>query len=136
MAKTSNRFSGEDFLKKLRNAGDPPTVFTGVVKPAEDDPKSLMFARPGDCAHWVRSPAGAIDHVEPLPSVACGGHSHHMARLQLAQPAAPESKAYAALAQLHRTPTSTVTASYDGGIVCPGGATPYFDAATGQWRCP
>lgn len=136
MAKTSKPFSGEDFLKELRKAGDPPAVFTGMVKPAENDPRSLMFARPGDCSHWVKIPASVIDHVEPLPAVACGGHSHHMARLHLAQPAAPEAEAFAALAQLHRTQAQPAMAANAGGIVCPGGATPYWDAATGQWRCP
>jgi hypothetical protein len=117
------KLSGETFLQQLQSEGEAPAVFTGMVKPAEDDPKSLMFARPGDCAHWVKIPANTIAHVERLPAIGCGGHSHYMARLHFT-PSEPEGKAFAALAQLHSAPAPVASQMASG----------FWDNNTGQWR--
>jgi hypothetical protein len=147
MAKGKQRLSGVDFLTNLRSAGGSAMILTGMVKPAEDDEKAIMFARPGHCSDWVKIPADMVEHVDPHGPMACQGHTHHLASLHMKTPTSDEARTFASLVQLHRATASLggqaplhsaflASPTGVGPCFCPNCAQPYFDMGTGQWRCP
>ena len=86
MARNSKKMSGAEFIKNLSEMGEPPVIMTGMVKLSNGDNNSLLFARPGNCSHWVPVPADMIDHVETVGAVGCQGHAHHLVQLHLKRP--------------------------------------------------
>jgi hypothetical protein len=97
------------FIQELRNAPSKETTLYGMVKPAEDD-NGILFAPAGDCEHWAFIPKGAIEDVKNVGRSPCDGHFHVLAEIQLKAPGGDVEKAYASVADLHRTKLAKVSA--------------------------
>jgi hypothetical protein len=61
-----------------------------------------MFAHAGDCDHWIYIPTSAIQTIRRSGRVACAGHSHATAELQLKTPQSDLEKTFASVASLHQ----------------------------------
>jgi hypothetical protein len=138
---------------KLGAAGAAKYVFTGMMKPAEDD-QSIMVARAGDCSKWVQIPARHIQDVEFVQSVQCGDHTHPVVHIFMKDPDSSEAKAFDSLAMLHQGPSRTAMAPHPATAApyamqlahtmalgsptnIPPGATPcYWDWTQRRWVCP
>lgn len=91
-------FSGAEFVEALASGSlAAPSVLTGMVKPAEDDPKSLLFATGTSCERWVPIPVGMIEQVEWLGTVGCRDHTHDYVRLTLKEATSAEGTVLASL---------------------------------------
>jgi hypothetical protein len=109
-----------------------------MIKPAEGDDKSLLFARPGDCATWAKIPVEQIQDIEYVRLAHCGGHTHPLVHVTMREPESDEGKAFAALASLHHAPLPAASAPMLGmAAAAPPGATPcYWDWTARRWICP
>lgn len=136
--------SARRLFDKLGAASAAKHVFTGMIKPAQDD-ESIMFAQPGDCSKWIKITASHVEDIEFLHVVNCEGHTHPLVQLFMKEPGSAEGKTFAALAQLHSTPPKSPPAqhvaphlvSMAAGFGPRPGSTPcYWDWALNRWVCP
>jgi hypothetical protein len=143
-ATTKSVKSAKDFFADLGAAGTSKHVFTGMIKPDEGDPQSLMFARPGDCQNWVKIPIDQIADKERVGTVSCEGHTHPLVRLFMKDPSTSDGETFAALAKLHHTPprfsrppliASHHLSGVPTGLSQPGSSPCYWDTVYG-WVCP
>jgi hypothetical protein len=120
-------------------------VFTGMIKPDEDDPDSILFARPGDCSSWITISADDVEDIKLLHIVRCAGHTHPLVHLFMKEPEGPRAKSFAELARLHSAPLHPAAASpvathplaMAAGPTHPPGWTPcHWDWGLNQWVCP
>lgn len=99
----SKRFSGRDFLSVIERVEEVlPVQLDGLVKADPEDAEVVLFDGSGTCTKWIRLPLSIIESIEPTGRFECGDHSHTVARVMLAAPAAPEAAAFAALAGFFR----------------------------------
>jgi hypothetical protein len=99
----------DEVSKFIQGLGSKETALYGMVQRA-DDRDGILFAPPGDCEHWAFIPRGAIEAIEAAGRSSCGGHSHVLAHIQLKAPDGDVEKAYASVADLHRTQLANVSA--------------------------
>lgn len=102
MAKRKKPPSAKKLLDNLEPAG---MVFTGMVRPSSDDPKAIMFARPGD-TRWVKLHQDQIADMKLVQPAHRGKQSHPIVSLVMKPPQSPEGKAFSGLAQLHSVEAS------------------------------
>ena len=143
MAKKRKTSSADRLFERLGAAATSTGVFTGMIKRAEGNKNSIMFARAGDCSKWVKIPADHIADIKLIHMVSCDGHTHPLVHLFMKEPTSPEAKTFAALARLHQTPPSVshtvVSSRHLVGLAATGqpGSTPcYWDWGLNQWVCP
>lgn len=136
--------SANHLFNRLGPAAEEKNVFTGMIKRADGDPNSIMFARPGDCSKWVKIPADQVADVKLIHLVSCEGHSHHLVHVFMKGPASSEGKTFAALAQLHHAPPTLSTSAAvpthglrsTMAITQPGSSPCWYDASLGRIVCP
>jgi hypothetical protein len=124
------------FIADLNAAPAGDHVVHGMIK-AADTGNGLMFAHPGDCDRWIFIPATAIQSIQRSGRVACQGHWHTTADIQLKDPQSDLEKAFADVASLHQAKLiqgagrqSLFGASPD----CPPG-TSWKQDQWGNWGC-
>jgi hypothetical protein len=133
--------SAQRIFEKLGAAGTSSNVFTGMIKPADGDNDSVMFARAGDCSKWIKLPADHVADIKLIHLASCDGHTHPLVHLFMKEPASAEAKSFAALAQLHHAPPAAsaahVVMAHARSIAGPPGLTPcYWDWGLNKWVCP
>jgi hypothetical protein len=109
MAKSSK--AGRRLFERLGTASGSNDVFTGMIKPADDD-DSILFARAGDCSRWVKLPADHIADVKFLHTVNCKDHTHPLVQIFMKEAATAEGKTFSALARLHSAPLPAMLAAH------------------------
>jgi hypothetical protein len=143
--KKAAKASAKTFFEKLGAGGGAAHVFTGMIKPADNDDTIIMFARPGDCSKWVAIPEGQVEDVKLLHMVHCQDHTHPLVQVFMKGPSSPESKTFAGLAQLHSTPVQSTIAAvahpHFAGMAAsaiggPGSTPCYWDWTQQRWVCP
>jgi len=93
-------YSPSEFLESLkRNELKQPTALRGMVKAAEDDPKSLMFVPGTSCRSWTKIPLALIESVQFVKNVPCKDHTHPLVVLHLAEPKTDEGRMMLSLLQ-------------------------------------
>jgi hypothetical protein len=145
MAKKA-KLSARELFDKLAEAKTTSLMFAGMIKPAENDDTTILFARANDCTRWVPIPTSQIENIEFVQMMPCRDHQHPFVKLFLKQPESAEGRTFAALAglpsepvgqphQLHHAlaPAPMLSAA----VPAQPGATPcYFDFGLMRWRCP
>ena len=91
----------QSFIDDLQTAPSGEQVLYGMVKPA-DTRDGLMFAHPGGCERWIFIPTTAILSIRRSGRIACRGHSHAAAEIELKAPQSDLEKTFASLANLHQ----------------------------------
>jgi hypothetical protein len=113
-----------------------------MIKPADGDEDSIMFARAGDCSAWVKVRASQIDDVKLLHTVRCKDHAHPLVHLFMKEPQTIEGKTFGALANLHSALPPTGSAPLMAHQVVnasagpPGSTNCYFDWTLYRVVCP
>jgi hypothetical protein len=93
-------YSPSEFLESLkRNELKQPTALRGMVKAADDDPKSLMFVPGTACRSWTKIPLALIDSIQFVRNVPCKDHTHPLVVLHLAEPKTDEGEMMLSLLQ-------------------------------------
>jgi hypothetical protein len=121
--------AADELLARLGAPGTSRNVFTGMIKRADDDADSILFARAGDCSKWIKLPADHIADIKLVQMVSCEGHTHPLVHVFMKEPSSPEGETFAALAQLHQAPPRAAFAA-------PGSTPCYWDWGLNRWVCP
>jgi len=120
--------AAQRIFEKLGAAGTSAHVFTGMIKPADDDKETIMYARAGDCSKWIKIPADHVADIQLIHIVHCEGHTHPLVHLFMKEPDSPHAKTFAALAGLHQAPPKMLGQ--------PGSTPCYWDWVHNRWVCP
>ena len=106
-------YSGSDFLKALVGGNlKPPLVIEGVVKLADDDPRTILFSQGVSCFAWVRIPVDMIDAVDLVTTVLCRGGTYPYVQIRLKEVTGnPEAALFSDLLRMSEVEPSTSPAT-------------------------
>ncbi len=137
--------SSDDIFDQLHGSSSSALVYTGLVKKGDGD-QSILLSRGTDSQTFKPIPTSAIEKVQFVRAVQCGGQSYPLAHVFLKEPQTDEGRAFASVAELHRAASATGAAlpsapatspspppGADG--KCPDGYTLRYFPDTDDYRC-
>jgi hypothetical protein len=137
--------SAKRLAVKPGDTGALSNVFTGMIKPTEEDDEAIMFARAGGSSNWVKIPNRHIEDIQLLDTVHSDGDACPLVHLYMKEPESIEGKTFAALAKLHKVPSRTTATTLSisrtpnaraGNQRQPGSTPCYWDWGLNRWVCP
>lgn len=132
--------SAGQLFERLGAAATSTHVFTGLIKRADNDEESIMFALEGNCSRWIKIPTDKVADIKLLHMSYCDGHTHPLVQLFMQEPRSSDAIIFAQLAELYSASISTRPTFVEPSMGemmrrVPGSTPCYWDWARSRWIC-